>query len=53
MMCSAINNPASYKIRPVIRFLYAKDRTASEIYRELCAVYSRNVRVMSEGTVRQ
>jgi hypothetical protein len=51
MMCLAIDNSASCEIRAVIRFLYAEDMSAAEIYRELCAVYGQNV--MSEGTVRQ
>jgi hypothetical protein len=51
MMCPAIDNSASCEIRAVIRFLHAKNMTAAEIHRGLCAVYGRNV--MSEGTVRQ
>jgi hypothetical protein len=51
-MCPAIDNPTSCEIRAVIRFLHAKNKSAAEIYRELCAaVYGQNV--MSEGTVRQ
>jgi hypothetical protein len=50
MMCSAIDNPTSHEICAVIRFLHAKDMSASEIRCEFCtAVYSQNV--MSEGTV--
>jgi transposase len=51
MLCPAIDNPASYEIRAVIRFLHAKNMRAAEIHRELCAVYGQTV--MSEGTVRQ
>jgi hypothetical protein len=52
MMCPAIDNPASCKIRTVIRFLHATKLTPAQIHRELCAaVYGQNV--MSEGTVRQ
>jgi transposase len=51
MMCPATDNPAPCEIRAVIRFLHAKNMTAAEINRELCAVYGQNV--MSEGTVRQ
>jgi hypothetical protein len=51
MMCRAINNPTSCKIRSVISFLHAKNMSAAEFLRELCVVYSQNV--MSEGTVRQ
>jgi hypothetical protein len=36
-MCSATDNPASCEIRALIRFLHAKDMTAAEIHRELCA----------------
>jgi hypothetical protein len=52
MMCPAIDNPASCEIRAVIRFLRAKNISAAEIRRKLCAViYGQNV--MSEGTLRQ
>jgi hypothetical protein len=51
-MCPAINNPAISEMRTVIRLLYAKNMSAAETHRELCAaVYGQNV--MSEGTVRQ
>jgi transposase len=50
-LCPAIDNPASSEIRAVIRFLHAKNMSAAEIHRELCAVYGQNV--TSEGTVRQ
>jgi hypothetical protein len=46
MMC-----PASGEIRAVNRFLRAKNVSAAEIHRELCAVYGQNV--TSEGTVSQ
>jgi hypothetical protein len=49
MMCSAIDNAASYEIRAVIRFLHAKNMNAAKIHRELCAVYGQNV--LSEETV--
>jgi hypothetical protein len=39
MMCRAIDNPASYEIRAIIRFLHAKNMRAPEIHRELCVVY--------------
>jgi hypothetical protein len=51
MTCSAIDNPASYEIRILIRFIHAKNMSTAEIHREVCAVYGQNV--MSEGTVRQ
>jgi hypothetical protein len=50
-MCPAIDNPASYEIRSVIRFLHAKNMSAVEIYRELCAFYGQTV--LSEGTIRE
>jgi hypothetical protein len=50
-MCPAIDNPVSCEIRAVIRFLHAKNISAAEIHRELCAVYSQNV--MNDGNVRQ
>jgi transposase len=51
VICPASDNSASCEIRAVIRFLHAKSMSATEIHRELCAVYGQNV--MSEGTVRQ
>jgi hypothetical protein len=51
MMCPEIDTSASCEIRAVIRFLRAKNISAAEIHRELCAVYEQNV--MSEGTVKQ
>jgi transposase len=50
-MCPVIDNPASYEIRAVIRFLHAKNMSAAEIHRELCAVYGHNI--MRRGTLRQ
>jgi hypothetical protein len=50
-MCSAIDNPAGCEIRPVIRFLHAKDKSAVEIHHQLCAVCGQNI--MCEGTARQ
>jgi hypothetical protein len=38
-MCPAIDNPASYGIHTVIRFLHAKNMSAAESHHELCAVY--------------
>jgi hypothetical protein len=37
MMCPAIDNPASCEIPAVIRFLHAKNTSAAEIHREICA----------------
>jgi hypothetical protein len=52
MMCPAIDNPTSCKIRAIIRFLHSKNMSGAEIHRELgAAVYGQNV--MNEGTVRQ
>jgi hypothetical protein len=49
-----IDNPASCEISAVICFLHAKNVSAAEIRRKLCAaVYGPNVLVISEGTVRQ
>jgi hypothetical protein len=51
-MRPAIGNPASCKIREVIRFLHSKNMSVAEFHRELCAAdCGRNV--MSGGTVRQ
>jgi hypothetical protein len=50
VMCRAIDNPASCEICAVIRFLHAKNMSAAETHRELCAVYGQNV--MSEEIVR-
>jgi hypothetical protein len=49
-MCPAIDNPASFEICTVIRFLQAKNLNVAEIHRELHEVYSKN---MSEGSLRQ
>jgi hypothetical protein len=46
----AIDNPASYKLHSVVRFLHGKNMSAEEFRRVLCSVYGQNV--MSEGTVR-
>jgi transposase len=51
MMCPEIDSPASCEIRAVIRFLQAKDMSATEIHHELCTIYEQNV--ISEETVRQ
>jgi hypothetical protein len=50
-MCPAIDNPASCEIRTIIRFLHAKNMSATEIHHELYRFYGKNV--MSEGTIRQ
>jgi len=50
-MCAAINNPASYEVRAVIRFLLARNNNVAEIHRQLCEVYGPNV--MSDSKVRQ
>jgi hypothetical protein len=50
-MCPAIDNPASCEISALSRFLHAKNISAAEICRELCAVCGQNI--MNEGTVRQ
>jgi hypothetical protein len=51
MMCPAIDNSASCKIRSVIHFLHAENMSAAKVHHELFTVYSQNI--MSEGTVRQ
>jgi hypothetical protein len=51
MMCHAIDTPPTAK-RAVIRFLHAKNMSAAEIHRELCAAVYGQI-LMSEGTVRQ
>jgi hypothetical protein len=44
MTCPAIDNPASFENRVIIRILHAKNTIAAEIYCELCeAVYAQNV----------
>ena len=50
-MCAAIENPASYEVPSVIRFMLVENHTPIEIHRQLCKVYGNNV--MSEGGVRQ
>jgi hypothetical protein len=49
-MYPATDNP-SCEIHALVRFLQAKNMSAAEIHRQLCAVYSHSV--MSEGTMRQ
>ena len=50
-MCAAIENPASCKVRSVIRFLLVENHKPIEIHRQLCKMYGNEV--MSEGRVRQ
>jgi hypothetical protein len=50
-MCPAVDDPDNCEILVVIPFLHAKNMSAMEICREICAVYGQNV--MGEGTVRQ
>jgi hypothetical protein len=50
MLRPAIDNHASWKIRVVICFLHAKNRSSSEIHRQQCAVYGQSV--MSEGALK-
>jgi hypothetical protein len=57
MMCLAIDNPASFEIGAVIRFLHSKNMSAAEIHRELCAVCGqkcnerRNSKTMVDGRI--
>jgi hypothetical protein len=46
-----IENPASCEIRPVIKFLNAKNVRPAEIYRQVCEVYGENA--VSDGMVRR
>jgi hypothetical protein len=49
MVCPAIDNPASFEIRALIRLFRAKSMSAAEIERELrSAVYGQNA--LSERT---
>jgi hypothetical protein len=50
-MCPTIDNPTSYEIRAVIRFLHTKNMSAAKGHHEVCVVYSQNV--ISEGTAKQ
>jgi hypothetical protein len=50
-MCAEIENPASCKVRSVIRFLLVENHRPIETHRQLCKVYENNV--MSEGGVWQ
>jgi hypothetical protein len=43
-MCLASDNPAICEIRAVIRFLLARNMSAAEIHRQLCAVHCQNVK---------
>jgi hypothetical protein len=43
MMCPAIDNPVSCKIRAVIRFLHAENMSVAKIHREICVVYGQNM----------
>jgi hypothetical protein len=44
MMCPAPGNPARCEIRTLTRFLHAKNMSAAEMHRVLCAaVYNQNV----------
>jgi len=58
-MFKKIENPAACEMRPVIRFLNAKNMTLAEIHRQLCDVYGEHavsssmvwrwVRLFNEG----
>ncbi|GFV17884.1 HTH_48 domain-containing protein [Trichonephila clavipes] len=48
-MSTAIENPASCEVRPVIRL--AKNLKLMEIYRQVCEVYRNNV--MNESSIRK
>jgi hypothetical protein len=42
-MAVSIQNPAKCEVHAVIRFLYAKGETATEIYRQLVSAYGQDV----------
>ncbi|XP_017778305.1 PREDICTED: uncharacterized protein LOC108563968 isoform X2 [Nicrophorus vespilloides] len=50
-MSKRIENPTSFEIRSVIKFLNAKNVRPAEICRQVCEVYGENV--MSDGMVRR
>jgi len=50
-MFTKIDNPAACEMRPVIRFLKAKNLTPAEIHRQLCDVYGEHA--MSSSVVRR
>jgi hypothetical protein len=43
MICPATDIPTNCYSCIVVRFLHAKNKSAVEIHRELCAVYSQNI----------
>jgi transposase len=51
MLCPAIDYSGICEIRAATRVLHAKNMSAVEIHRELCALYNQNT--MSEGNIRQ
>jgi len=50
-MFKKIENPAACEMRPVIRFLNAKNMTPAEIHRQLCDVYGEHA--LSSSMVRR
>ena len=50
-MCKTIEGTADCEIRPVIRFLYARNVLPSEIRHHICQVYGDNA--ISDGMVRK
>ena len=50
-MFKKVQNPAAREMRPVIRFLNAKNMTPAEIHRQLCDVYGEHA--MSSSVVRR
>jgi hypothetical protein len=52
MMCPAIDNPSSYEIRVVIRFLRTKTMSAAEIRNELGAAVYLYCKIMMQNVLR-
>lgn len=48
-MGTAINAPAKYEVRAVIRFLQAEDHSAAQIHRRMNLVYEENF--INDGSV--
>jgi hypothetical protein len=48
-MCPATDNPARRKIRAIVLRLHARNMSAVEIHRELCAVKSKDKAIPVTG----
>jgi hypothetical protein len=51
MMRPAIDNPASYEIRALIRYLHATNMSAAKIHRELFALHAQDIRQWAENGI--